>query len=183
MKSSKDLVATLTKNILLPQEEMLEVGRKKGKLTIGIPKEISFQENRVPIVPDGVALLVNNGHRVVVETNAGKMSNFQDHDYSEAGAEIASSAEEVYKCDIILKVAPPTLKEIELMKPKQTLFSSLQLTVQPENFVKQLAAKKITAIAIDWIKDEANIYSIIRSMSEIAGGGLYTYRCRIFKQR
>lgn len=170
MRSSKDAIAALTKNILLPQEEMLEVARKKGSLTIGIPKEISFQENRVPIVPDGVALLINNGHRVVVETNAGKMSNFQDHEYSEAGAEIVQTPNEVYKADIILKVAPPTLAEIDLMKPRQTLVSSLQLTVQPENFVKQLMSKKITAVAIDWIQDEANIYSIIRSMSEIAGG-------------
>ena len=149
---------------------MLEVGRKKGKLYIGIPKEISFQENRVALVPDAVALLVNNGHRIVVETNAGKMANFQDHDYSEAGAQIAYSPEDVYKADIILKVAPPAPQEIEMMQQKQTLISALQLTVQPEDFLKQLMAKKITAIAFDWIKDQDGIYSVIRSMGEIAGG-------------
>jgi len=154
----------------MPQEEMLEVGRKKGKLYIGIPKELSFQENRVALVPDAVALLVNNGHRIVVETNAGKMANFQDHDYSEAGAQIVYSPEDVYKADIILKVAPPSPQEIELMQQKQTLISALQLTVQPEDFLKQLMAKKITAIAFDWIKDQDGIYSVIRSMGEIAGG-------------
>ncbi|MCE9540911.1 MAG: alanine dehydrogenase, partial [Bacteroidetes bacterium] len=86
MKTSKELLASLTQIALMPQEETLEVGRKKSKLFIGIPKEISFQENRVALVPDAVALLVNNGHHVVIETNAGKMANFQDHDYSEAGA-------------------------------------------------------------------------------------------------
>jgi alanine dehydrogenase len=170
MKTSKELLASLTQTALMPQEEMLEVGRKKGKLFIGIPKEISFQENRVALVPDAVALLVNNGHRIVVETNAGKMANFQDHDYSEAGAQIVYSPEDVYKADIILKVAPPSPQEIEMMQQKQTLISALQLTVQPEDFIKQLMQKKITAIAFDWIKDQDGIYSVIRSMGEIAGG-------------
>ena len=170
MKTSKELLASLTQTALMPQEEMLEVGRKKGKLFIGIPKEISFQENRVALVPDAVALLVLSGHRVLVETNAGKMANFQDHDYSEAGAQIVYSPEEVYKADIILKVAPPSPQEMELMQQKQTLISALQLTVQPEDFLKQLMAKRVTAIAFDWIKDQDGIYSVIRSMGEIAGG-------------
>ncbi len=169
MKTSKELLAALTQTALMPQEEMLEVARKKGKLFIGIPKEISFQENRVPLVPDAVALLVNNGHTIVIESNAGKMAHFEDHDYSEAGATIVYSPEEVYKANIILKVAPPSPKEIEMMQQKQTLISALQLTVQPEDFLKQLIAKKITAIAFDWIKDEDGIYTIIRSMGEIAG--------------
>lgn len=170
MKTSKELLASLTQTALKPQEEMLEVARKKGRLYIGIPKEISFQENRVALVPDAVALLVNNGHEIVIESNAGKMANFQDHDYSEAGAQIVYSPEDVYKADIILKVAPPSPQEIEMMQQKQTLISSLQLTVQPEDFLKQLMAKKITAIAFDWIKDQDNIYTVIRSMGEIAGG-------------
>jgi alanine dehydrogenase len=170
MKTSKELLASLTQTALKPQEEMLEVARKKGKLYIGIPKETSFQENRVALVPDAVALLVNNGHDVVVETNAGKMANFQDHDYSEAGAQIVYSPNDVFKADIILKVAPPSPEEIDMMQQKQTLISSLQLTVQPEDFLKQLMAKKVTAIAFDWIKDQDSIYTVIRSMGEIAGG-------------
>ena len=170
MKSSKDILKSLSQTAYLPQEETLEISRKKGKLNIGIPKEISFQENRVALVPDAVSLLVNNGHQIIVETNAGKASNFLDHDYSEAGATIVYSPDEVYKnSEIILKVAPPSLEEIELMRPKQILISSLQLTVQPESVVKNLMNKKITAIAFDLLKDEEGIYSVIRSMSEIAG--------------
>ncbi len=169
MKTSKELLASLSQTALMPQEEMLEVGRKKSKLFIGIPKEISFQENRVSLVPDAVALLVNSGHHVVVESNAGKMANFQDHDYSEAGAEIVYTAEEVYKASIILKVAPPSPEEIEMLQKNQTLISALQLTVQPEDFLKKLISKKITAIAFEWIKDEDGIYPVIRSMGEIAG--------------
>ena len=145
MKTSKQLLAALTQTALMPQEEMLEVARKKGKLFIGIPKEISFQENRVPLVPDAVALLVNNGHTIVIESNAGKMAHFEDHDYSEAGATIVYSPEEVYKANIILKVAPPSPAEIEMMQQKQTLISALQLTVQPEDFLKQLISKKLLA--------------------------------------
>lgn len=170
MITSKQVLQSLTKGIgLLPQEEMLEVSKKRGQLYIGIPKEITFQENRVGLVPDAVALLVNNGHQVVIETNAGKAANFSDNDYSEAGAQIAYGAEEVYKANIILKVAPPCKEEIEMMQKKQTLFSALQFTVQPEDYVKKLVEKKVTAIAFDYIKDKDGIYPIIRSMSEIAG--------------
>jgi len=169
MKTSKELLEALSQIALMPQEEMLEVGRKKSSLFIGIPKETSFQENRVALVPDAVALLVNNGHHIVVESNAGKMANFQDHDYSEAGAEIVMSAEEVYKANIILKVAPPSLNEIEMMQQNQTLISALQLTVQPADFLKKLISKKITAIAFEWLKDDDGIYTVIRSMGEIAG--------------
>lgn len=169
MVMTKDVLFSLTKGAFAPQEEMLEVARKKGKLYIGIPKEIAFQENRVALVPDAVALLVNNGHRIVVEAGAGKAAHFDDSDYSEAGAEIVYSPNDVYKADIIFKIAPPTLEEIELMQPKQTLFSALQLSVQPEDFLKKLIAKKLNCIAYDLIADEAGILPVIRAMGEIAG--------------
>lgn len=170
MVMTKDVLFSLTKGAYAPQEEMLEVARKKGKLYIGIPKETAFQENRVALVPDAVALLVNNGHRITVEAGAGKAAHFEDTDYSEAGAEIVLSAEDVFKADIILKIAPPTLLEIELMQAKQTLFSALQLTVQPEDFLKKLIAKKLNCVAYDMITDDAGIYPVIRAMGEIAGG-------------
>ncbi|MDI9342515.1 MAG: alanine dehydrogenase [Sediminibacterium sp.] len=167
---TKDVLFSLTKGAFAPQEEMLEVARKKGKLYIGIPKEIAFQENRVALVPDAVALLVNNGHRIVVEAGAGKAAHFDDSDYSEAGAEIVYSPNDVYKADIIFKIAPPTNEEIELMQHKQTLFSALQLSVQPENFLKKLISKKLNCIAFDLITDDAGILPVIRAMGEIAGG-------------
>ncbi len=171
MVSSKEDFQLLAKSIgLMTQEERLEVNKKKGALYIGIPKETSFQENRITLVPDAVALLVNNGHQVMIESNAGKAANFQDKDYSEAGAQIVYTPEEVYKSDIILKVAPPSMDEIELMQPRQTLISSIQITVQPEDFLKRLSAKKISAIAFDYIRDKIGIYPIVRAMSEIAGG-------------
>lgn len=170
MVISKETLHSLSKGVLVPQEEMLETGRKKGQLFIGIPKEIAFQENRVALVPDAVGLLVNHGHRVIIETEAGKAANFQDNDYSEAGAEIAYSAEQVYKADMILKIAPPTLEEIELMTHKQTLLSALQLTVAPEDFLRKLISKKVNALAYEWFRDEDGILPVIRAMGEIAGG-------------
>jgi alanine dehydrogenase len=170
MVISKEALYSLTKGVLMPQEEMLEVARKKGKLFIGIPNEIAYQENRVPLVPDAVALLVNNGHRVLIETNAGKAANFLDNDYSEAGAEIAYSAEEVYKADIIVKIAPPTMEELELVQQKQTILSALQFTAHTEEFLKKLSQKKVNAVAVDWITDEQGIFPFVRAMGEIAGG-------------
>ena len=113
-------------------------------------------------MPAAVALLVNNGHQITVETGAGANSNYQDKDYSDAGATIAYSSEQVYQCDIVLKVAPPTFDEIEMMKSRQKLISALQLTVQQKNFFNHLISKKITGLAFDYIKDRSGIYPVVR---------------------
>lgn len=154
---------------LMPKEEMLEIARKKGALFIGIPKEISFQERRVPLVPEAVSLLVANGHRVRIESKAGEGANFTDNEYSEAGAEICYDKKEAFQCDIILKVAPPSEEEVEMMSGNQTLISALQLSVQPKVILQMLMQKKVTAIAWDFIRDEAGVFPVVRSMGEIAG--------------
>lgn len=169
IKSRETLQSLAREAALMPQEEKLEVGNREKKLFIGIPRETSFQENRVALVPESVGLLVSRGHRVIVETNAGLKANFTDNNYSEAGAEIAYDTSEVYKADIIMKVAPPTEKEIDMMNGKQILFSALQLSAQPRDILKKLMAKKITAVAWDYIQDEEGVFSVVRSMGEIAG--------------
>lgn len=164
----------LLKNLMkegsfLPKEEMLEIARKKGKLYIGIPKETSFQEKRVSLVPEAVSLLVANGHRVKIESQSGQLSNFSDTEYSEAGAEICYDRAEVFKCDIIFKVAPPSEEEVELMPGNQTLISALQISVQPKVILQKLMQKKITAVAWDYIQDEEGVFPVVRTMGEIAG--------------
>jgi alanine dehydrogenase len=154
---------------LLPKEEMLEIARKKGSLFIGIPKETSFQERRVALVPEAVSLLVANGHRVKIETKSGEGSNFTDNEYSEAGAEICHDVREVFACDIIFKVAPPSEVEVDMMTGNQTLISALQISVQPKVILQKLMQKKITAIAWDYIRDEEGVYPVVRTMGEIAG--------------
>ncbi|MCX7744482.1 MAG: alanine dehydrogenase [Flavobacteriales bacterium] len=155
--------------ILLPQEEMLEVGRRSTQISIGIPKETSFQENRIPLVPQAVSIITAYGHQVIIEADAGKNANFQDKDYSEAGAQIAYSKEEIYKADIVIKVSPPTEEEIELIRPKQVFISAVQSSTQYGNIIRKLSAKKATAIAFNYLKDETGVYPVVKSMGEIAG--------------
>ncbi len=163
------LKSLIAQGSLMPKEEMLEVRRKKGNLFIGIPKETSFQERRVALVPEAVSLLVANGHHVRIETKAGEGSNFSDNDFSEAGAEICYDRKEIYSCDIILKVAPPSEEEVELMVGGQTFISALQIATQPKEILQKLIAKKITAIAWDYVRDEEGVFSIVRTLGEIAG--------------
>lgn len=163
------LKSLIKEGSLLPQEEMLAIGRKKGKLVIGIPRETTYQENRVALTPEAVQFLVSNGHQILVETKAGESARYGDHDYSEAGAEIAYDKAEVFKANIIIKVAPPSDEEIELMPGNQTLISALQLTLHPKKTLVALMNKKITAIAWDYIQDEHQIFPVVRAMGEIAG--------------
>ena len=165
---SKSL-SPFTKAQLLPQEETLEVYKKKGDLFIGIPKEAHFQEKRVCLTPDAVSALVSNGHRVMIESGAGEGANFKDKTYSEAGAEITNDAKKVYSCPIILKVEPPSLDEIELINPQTLLISALQLKTQSKKYFELLATKRITALAFEFIKDDDGAYPAVRSLSEIAG--------------
>jgi alanine dehydrogenase len=154
---------------LMPKEETLEVQRQKSQLTIGIPREIANQERRVALVPEAVSLLVQNGHTIIVETNAGAGSRFHDHEYSEAGGQIVFSDKEAFQADIILKVAPPTEEEIELMKEKQVIFSALHLSSREASFFKGLIRKKITAFAHENIQDQFNSFPVRRTISEIVG--------------
>jgi alanine dehydrogenase len=158
-----------SKEELLPQVEMLEIKKRKGELFIGLPKETYLGEKRVCLTPDAVTALSAHGHRIVVETGAGDGANFTDKEYSEAGAKISYDSEEAFKCNIILKVAPPNEKEISYINPQTTLISSLQLKTQSKKYFESLAKKKITAIAFDYIKDEQNTYPVVKSLSEIAG--------------
>lgn len=153
----------------MPQEEMLEIGKKKQKLVIGIPKENTLFESRVGLTPEAVEILVNNGHEIIIEKGAGTAANYTDTNYSECGAQIVENKSEVYQCDIVLKIAPPTVEEIELFKTSQILISALHFTSQSEEYIRKLMQKKTTAISFEGLKDRDNCYPVVRSMSEIAG--------------
>jgi len=153
----------------IPLEETLEILPKKKDMFIGIPKETSFPENRVALTPESVSVLVNNGHEVVVETNAGEGSFYFDSDYSEAGARIAYNKAEVYKATTIIKSAPISEEEVALLQPNQVVLSPIHVPFLKAEMVDQLIKKKIIAIAFESIKDDSGTYPIVRSMSEIAG--------------
>jgi alanine dehydrogenase len=158
-----------SKEELLPQAEMLEIKKQKGELFIGLPKETHLGEKRVCLTPDAVTALTSHGHRIVIETGAGDGANYTDKEYSEAGAKISYDVKEAFKCKIVLKVAPPTEEEIEYINPQTILISSLQLKTQTKKYFENLAKKKITAVAFDFIKDEQETFPIVKSLSEIAG--------------
>jgi len=155
--------------MMQPQESMLEVKNKKNQLFIGIPKEISFQENRIPLTPLSVALLVNNGHQVMLESNAGQAANFSDKDYSEQGALIVYDTKTVYEADIIIKIAPPMVQEIEMMKHGQILISALQLATLKADSLHALMKKNVTALCFEHLLDEGGSLTVVRAMSEIVG--------------
>ena len=151
------------------QPERLAVMSRPDKLYIGIPCELTDDENRLALVPSSVRTLVAHGHRVVIETCAGNRAHFTDHDYSEAGAEIAGSPEQVYRANLILKVSPPTLEELDLMRPNQILISPLQMPLLTVEYMIKLKAKRVIALAMEYMQDEAGSYPIVRTMSELAG--------------
>jgi alanine dehydrogenase len=154
------------------QEEVLDIPHRSKPLLIGIPKEIAFQENRIGLIPDAVGVLVANGHEVMVESGAGDGSRYTDHDYAEAGARIVFEKDEVYKCPILVKTAPPVEADLPYLQMHQIIISPLHLSALKKELVEKLMAKKITALAIENIKDENQNYPILRSMGEIAGSAV-----------
>jgi len=154
---------------LLPKEETLATIPEKHKLSIGVPREISENENRVALVPEAVNLLVENGHHLIVEEMAGAAAHFTDEQYAAAGAEIVSSADEAFKADLIAKIAPPTHAEIEKLDKHKTLFSTISLRDSDKTLFQELMAKKVTAVAYDYIQDKTGAFPVIQSMSEIIG--------------
>ncbi|MEX0987735.1 MAG: alanine dehydrogenase [Bacteroidales bacterium] len=155
---------------LLPQEEMLEVGTIKQEMIIGLPKEDQNKESRVPLTPEAVEILTGHGHRVIIESKAGESANYLDNQYAESGAMITDNRGEIFQSDIVLKIDPPDVRDIDMMKDRLTLISSFQTrTFRDRAYIEKLMQKKVTAISMERIQDEHHCYPLIRSMSGIAG--------------
>jgi alanine dehydrogenase len=153
-------------------EETLDIKPKGAELLIGIPKENSFNENRIALTPEAVGVMIANGHQVVVETKAGDGASYSDQDYSEAGAKIAYDKKEVFECDILVKSAPVSESECELLKPNQYIISPIHLAVMKREILQKMMDKKITALSFENLKDDTGHNPIVRSMSEIAGSAV-----------
>lgn len=150
-------------------EEKLDIKARGGRLSIGIPKETALQESRVALIPEAVGVLVSNGHEVMVETKAGEGSKYTDHDFSDAGAQIAQDKATVYQAPILIKSAPIMDDDLPLIQTNQTIISPMQVPMLKKELVEQLMQKRITALGFEHIKDHSGTYPIVRSMSEIAG--------------
>ena len=172
-ETSKSGFAQLAKEqSLYPQEAPAKISKRPNSISIGVPREVADQEKRVPLKPASVEVLVANGHEVVVQSKAGEASNFSDREYSEAGAKIAYDAREVFESNTVLKVEPPTLQEIELMKPGSTLLSAFQVGKQKVEYLEAINKKKLVAIGYEFIQDKEGGLPLIRAMSEIAGSNV-----------
>ncbi len=159
----------LFKEEAIAQEKILSTEPRKRKLTIGIPAETDEFENRIGIVPQSVELLTQHGHEIIIQRGAGKKANFSDTDYSEVGAIIVDDKETIYKSDIILKIAPPSPDEINLISKGKTLLSTFHTQIQSKETLQLFQQKKISAIGFEYIQDDDNTYPFVSSMSEIAG--------------
>jgi alanine dehydrogenase len=159
----------LLKTALYPQEQVATLSKNSKSLFIGLPKEVSQQENRISLTPDAVALLTRNGHDVLVETGAGLNANYTDSAYSEAGAQIVQSPNEVYQADLIVKIEPLTEPEITLVKQGSAVISALHLPNRSAEYFRKLNEAKITGIGFELIQAKDGGLPITRAMSEIAG--------------
>lgn len=137
-------------------------------MRIGIPKEIKNHEYRVGATPGMVRTLVEAGHIVIVQKDAGTNIGFTDQDYNLAGASIAPTAEDVYQAEMIIKVKEPQESEFPLLKPEQILFCYLHLAPDRHQ-TEQLLKKKVVAIAYETVTDAQGRLPLLVPMSEIAG--------------
>jgi alanine dehydrogenase len=170
MATSKPFVSTSFSYETL--EEKLDVKPKGESLAIGIPKENSFNENRIALTPEGAGVLIANGHDVIMESNAGKGSNYSDKDYSETGVRIVYDKKEIFNCHIIVKSAPVSEEDCELLKPDTTIISPIHMAIMKKEILEKMMEKKVTAVSFENLKDDSGHNPIVRSMSEIAGSAI-----------
>ncbi len=137
-------------------------------MKVGIPREVKNNENRVGLTPSGVSVLVDNGHQVYVETNAGLGSQFTDADYKEAGATVVETAAQVWDVDLLIKVKEPQASEYPYLTEDLTLFTYLHLANEPE-LAKILIKNKVTGIAYETVQLADHSLPLLTPMSEIAG--------------
>lgn len=137
-------------------------------MKIGIPKEIKIKEYRVGMIPSGVRFLVESGHHVYIQKDAGEKSGFSNNEYTQAGAVILENPKEIFEiCEMIIKVKEPQTEEYELLKPGQILFTFLHLAPN-KKLTEILQEKKVIAIAYETVQ-EAGRLPLLEPMSQIAG--------------
>ncbi|MFK7872911.1 MAG: alanine dehydrogenase [Oligoflexales bacterium] len=138
-------------------------------MIIGVPKEIKTRENRVGLVPGGVAILSKAGHEVLMEAGAGQGVGIVDSAYKEAGAKIITSADEVWKsAEMIIKVKEPVPAEYERMQSGQVLYTYLHLAAD-KPLTDALLKKKVTSIAYETMEAPDGSLPLLKPMSEVAG--------------
>lgn len=155
-------------------ELMLKSDKQKNNTVIGIPRENYEAEKRVPITPESVSLLVSKGYRVLFQAGAGLSINYSDSYYADSGAEIVETAKEVFQADIILKIMSPTFQEVDMMRPRTTVYSFLYLHNLSKSLLEHMMEKRINALAYELISDDKGTSPFVTSISEIEGASSIT---------
>lgn len=138
-------------------------------MLVGVPKEIKSQENRVALVPSGVNEFVRRGHKVMIESGAGLGSGFSDQQYKDSGAEIVSSADEVWKrAEMIMKVKEPIAVEYPRMREGQIIFTYFHFAAS-EELTRAVMDSKCIAIAYETVEKIDRSLPLLIPMSEVAG--------------
>lgn len=137
-------------------------------MRIGVPKEIKNNENRVAMTPAGVVNLINEGHQVYIEKNAGHGSAFSDEEYLNAGATIVETAQEAWSMDMVMKVKEPLPSEFVYFREGLILFTYLHLAPEPE-LTRALLDKKVVGIAYETVQLHNRSLPLLTPMSEVAG--------------
>ena len=154
---------------LFPEECLLREIARQPRLSIGIPKENTEIEPRLALTPEGVGILTDEGHSIYVQRGAGEGMSYSDLQYSEAGAFMVDDAQEIFNKEIVLKISPPTIAELNMMQDRSTILSMLQLSNLSADCIQLMMKKKLTAIAYELIKDEQKAFPVVSSISEIEG--------------
>ena len=138
-------------------------------MIIGVPKEIKNNERRVSLIPFGVEELVKDGHKVIIETNAGLGSGFDDQSYVKYGAIIVNSPEEVFaQAELIVKVKEPQKSEYSLIKKNQIVFTYFHFAAEKDLLMAMIKSKAI-AVAYETVQDDDGKLPLLIPMSEVAG--------------
>lgn len=138
-------------------------------MIIGVPKEIKDQEYRVGIVPGGVEELTVEGHRVLIEAQAGAGSGISDAEYREAGAEIVCDRRRMFReADLVLKVKEPQPAEVPLLRRGQAVFCYFHFAANPK-LLQALLRSRITALAFETLRTSSGAHPLLTPMSEVAG--------------
>jgi alanine dehydrogenase len=168
-KETKQSGMSVSNTLMLPKEEMLEIQRKEKKIVIGIPSDLSKVEYRVPLTPQAVEMLVAHGHEIHIETQAGRHASYSDNEYREAGAKVMEKKEEILQCDIIVRVSPFDVQEIEMLPGNQVIISNMQVQSHCRETIDKLMQKKVTCVAYEYLENDDGYLPFVHQMSQISG--------------
>lgn len=150
------------------QEEKLDIPQKKKNWSIGMPLA-PRAESRIPLVPSSVRVLSAMGYQITIESRSGEKAGYSDRDYTENGAKIAYSKEELYRAAIILQCFPPSVESVQFMKPDQMLISPLHVGSMSMELIETMKEKRLVGMAMEYMQDRDGSFPIVRILSELAG--------------